>query len=222
MSEASPKMFTEQHLGELSRRRIRVLLPTILFGVAAMLLYLLCVAQLRDATQLAIKGRFGDGAARVAPFGLILVAFGLFLVPICIAEKYAKRFQCYCPLCGHLLSRIAAVLATKRCPACERQIVAGNRARSYATYKRLQAWRTRQFLAIWLWAWPASGLLGLVWWYFCPEEAINCGAFWAVPLIGTATSGWAWLRTFERRYVPQLTANIALLGTLGAISWSAW
>jgi hypothetical protein len=221
MSEVSLKMFTEQQLRELSRRRVRVILPTMLLAVAAMLLYFLGVGQVHDAIQLAIKDRFGNGAAEAADLGLILVALAIFLVPTCIAEGYAKRFQSYCPSCGQLLKRIEGVIATKCCPSCENQIVTGNRVRSHSGYKRFQDRRARTFLVVWFWAWPAMALSELVWWYFYPQQALEC-RIWVAPLIGTTASGWTWVRTFDHRYVPQLIASVTLLGVLGAISWSSW
>ena len=79
---------------------------------------------------------------------------------------------------------------------------------------------TSRRLWYWLWLWPGIGLLSVVWGLLEPTAFERCPqVYWTFPLIGMSAAGWTWLRTSERRYVPQLLASIAVF-TIGA--WFYW
>jgi hypothetical protein len=67
--------------------------------------------------------------------------------------------------------------------------------------------RQRRVLAYWFWAWPVLGLLVLACHWFDPMTLDNCPHMLFIPgLIGTAATGWTFVRTMDRRYLPQLGA----------------
>ena len=77
-----------------------------------------------------------------------------------------------------------------------------------------------RFLQYWLWLWPGIGLLCAVWGLLEPIAFERCPqVYWTFPLIGLSAAGWTWLRTFERRYVPQLLSSIVVF-VIGA--WLYW
>jgi DNA-directed RNA polymerase subunit RPC12/RpoP len=216
-------MLTEQEVREMSSRRTWAVLPAMTCAVGAVFLYFVGVGYFRESlTSLAVN-RFGDSARDITPIALILPSFAIFLIPSCLAAKYAGRFKTACPSCKQdLSSRANRVLSTRCCPECSERILVGGRTHSTAVYGRYQAIRSRHFLRYWLWAWPALGGLVITLQVFDRSALQRCTQFlWTVPLIGTATAGWAWLRTLDHRYVPPLLASIVLLGLGAALFWQA-
>jgi hypothetical protein len=68
------------------------------------------------------------------------------------------------------------------------------------------------FLWYWLWALPSIGLGCVAWTLFDPSAFQECPqALFTFPLIGTTTAGWTWIRTFDRRFLPQLCCSAVLL-----------
>jgi hypothetical protein len=208
------QMLTEQAIRETSRRRAWVILPAMTCAAVAAMLYFVGVGQFREALISFAVDQCGESARDITPIVLILPAFLLFLLPTLAAASYADRFKTICPSCEKDISnRTFQLLTTRCCPYCEHNILAGGRIRSAGVYRRYQSARWRSFLKYWLWAWPVLGLLCLVWWLFDQSALQQCPqCYWLAPLIGTAASGWAWVRTFDRRYLPSLLASIVLLG----------
>ena len=79
---------------------------------------------------------------------------------------------------------------------------------------------TSRFLWYWLWLWPGMGLLCAIWGTLDPTAFERCPqVYWTFPLIGVSAAGWTWLRTRDRRYLPQALASGAIL-VVGA--WLFW
>jgi hypothetical protein len=216
-------MLTEQEVREMSARRTWAVLPAMTGAIGAVFLYFIGMGYFRELlTSLAVS-RFGDTARDISPIALILPAFAIFLLPSCLAAKYAGRFKTVCPACHEdISSGTDRVLSTRCCPACGERVLGGGRTHSAAVYTRYQALRSRHFLKFWFWAWPALGGLVIAWQLFDRSAFQRCPqCLWIGPLIGTATAGWAWLRTFDRRYVPQLLASVVLLGLGAVLFWQA-
>jgi len=216
-------MLTEQKVREMSTRRTWAVLPAMTCAIGAVFLYFIGMGYFREPlTSLAVS-RFGETVRDITPIALILPAFAIFLLPSCLAEKYAERFKTVCPSCRQdISSRTNQVLATRCCPACSERILGGGRTHSAAVYKRYQALQSRHFLKFWLWAWPALGGLAIALSLFDRSALQRCPQYlWIGPLIGTATAGWAWLRTMERRYLPQLLVSVVLLGLGAAMFWQS-
>jgi DNA-directed RNA polymerase subunit RPC12/RpoP len=216
-------MLTEQEVRKMSARRAWAVLPVMTGAIGAVFLYFTGMVYFREPlTSLAVS-RFGDMARDITPIALILPAFAIFLLPSCLAAKYAGRFKTVCPACHEdISSGTDQVLSTRCCPACSQRILGGGRTHSAVVYKRYQALRSRHFLKFWFWAWPALGGLVIAWQLFDRSAFRQCPqCLWIGPLIGTATAGWAWLRTFDRRYVLQLLVSVILLGLGAVLFWQA-
>jgi hypothetical protein len=80
--------------------------------------------------------------------------------------------------------------------------------------------RERRFLGNWFWIWPIGGALVVVQHWFNPSAFEQCPhVLFMAPLVGTATSGWTLIRTFDRRYVPQLLASVSVLCVGATCFW---
>lgn len=214
-------MLAEQTICETSKRRTRVVLSAITCACSAMMLYFLGIEQFREVLISFAVDRFGESAGEIMPIVLILPAFPILLVPIVAAIAYADRFKTICPSCEQDISNNAhQLLTTKRCPSCSENIVEGGTPRSDAFYKRYMAARSRLFLRYWLWAWPAFGLVCIAWRLFDRTAFQQCPqCLWVAPLIGASSAGWAWIRTRDRGYVPQLSASVVFFGVGATIFW---
>jgi hypothetical protein len=186
-------------------------------------LYLIGMGYVREPIISLAVSRFGDTARDITPIALILPTFAIFLIPTCLAAGYSERFKTACPSCHQDVSAgTERILLTRCCPECGERIVEGGRAHSAAVYRRYRALWSRRFLKYWLWIWPALGGLIVVWQLFDRSTLQRCPQFLlTVPLIGVATAGWAWLRTSDRRYIPQLLGSAVLLGLGSVLFWQA-
>jgi hypothetical protein len=216
-------MLTEQEVREMSARRAWVVLPAMACAVGAVFLYFIGMGYVREHVMSLAVNRFGETAGHISVLALIFPAFAIFLLPSCLALKYAGRFKTVCPSCNHDVSaRTERVLSTRCCPACGERILSGGRTHSAAVYKRYQERRWRRFLSYWLWSWPALGGLVITLHLFDRSAFQQCPqCLWTVSLIGATTAGWAWLRTLDRRYVPQTLASVVLIGIGAVLSWQA-
>lgn len=214
-------MLTDQEVRSLSARGARVVLSAAASAIAAVFLYLMSMGFLREFLTPVIVAWFGETGRDLAPIALILPALAIFLLPICLATKYAERFKVACPSCREdLSSRVDRILATRCCPICGDRILEGGRARSAEVYRRYQAIRSRLFLRLWLWAWPALGGLSLAWGLLDRSILRDCPQYlWIAPLVGAAAAGWAWLRTGGRGYIPQFLTSILLFGFGVVLFW---
>ncbi len=214
-------MLTEQAIRQTSKRRMWAILPAMTCAIVAVMLYFVGVGHFREVLVSFAVNRFGETARDITPIVLILPAFAIFLVPTIAAARFADRFKTNCPSCDQDISNKShQLLATRCCPSCNENIVDGGRVRSVTVYKRYLAVRSRSFLKYWFWAWPGLGLLCITWWLFDQSAFEQCPqCYWLPPLIGTSAAGWAWIRTFDRRYVPQLLASVVLLGVGATIFW---
>lgn len=214
-------MLTEPEVRAMWARRRWAVFPAMFGAGGAVLLYFAGVGSIVEPLSSLAGSRFGDAARELTPIVLILPAFAVFLLPSCLAARYAERFKTLCPLCCvEITSRSERAIATRCCPSCGARILEGGRAHSPAVYERYQALRTRQFLRRWLWGFPAVGGLAIAWrmidhlaFQDCPQCLLMA------PLIAAATAGWAWLRTFDRRYLPQVLASLVLLGFGVVLFW---
>lgn len=216
-------MLTEHEIRRMSARGMWAFLPVMAGAIGMTVLYFIGMNYVRvPLTSLAARG-FGETAGDITEIALILGAIPIFLLPTCLAAQYAQRFKTLCPSCHQDISSCTKrVLSTRCCPACSERILAGGRTHSAAVYERYQALQSRRFLTYWFWAWPALGGMVIAWQLFDRSAFQRCPqCLWISPLIGTATAGWAWLRTFDRRYVTQLLASVVLLGLGAFLFWQA-
>lgn len=217
-------MLTEQEVREKSARWMWVVLPVMTCALGAVFLYLIGMGSFREPLASQVGNRFGETARDMTEVALIFPAFVILVLPSGLAIRYAGRFRTVCPLCDQdISSGTDRVLATRCCPSCDERILDGGRAHSAAVYKRYQALQSRHVLTYWLWTWPALGGVAIAWQWFDRSAVQECpNSLWFPPLIGIATAGWAWLRTWDRRYVPQLLASVVLFGLGAVVFWRAF
>jgi hypothetical protein len=216
-------MLNEQKIREAEASARRVMLSVMLCAAGCMLLYLLVLIQFRDAILAVADSRLGDAARPVVMFVLIALVVPLFLAPLMMAAQYATRFRVECPLCGaDVLSCAARVLATRACPSCNQRIVEGGRAHSSTVYERYRRIASASFLRVWLWAWPAIGAGAIAMQLLDPSAWRQCPAvLWHSPVFGTCLSGYAWIRTWDRRYLPPFLVSLCLVVPGALLYWRA-
>lgn len=203
-------MLSEQAIRIAAKNRLMILAPVMLFAVAGVLVYLAVLGPLAKST---IDAQFSEGVAQWMTIALILPAFAIFLLPSLAAERYCRRFHIDCPSCEADITRqTEEVLATRRCPLCEKRVVEGGRTRRRAVYRRYRDWKQIAFLEAWFWLWPALGLLCLVVWLVDPQLFDETPhVLFLAPLIGSIATGWAWARTRSRRYAASSLCSLLLL-----------
>ena len=216
-------MLTEQEIRETLSRHLRAVLPGMIAGVAMLFVYFAILYGFRSSLISLVVARFGETARELTSVALIVPAFAVFLVPACLGERQGRRYTLRCPLCSEEITRLTKrVIATRCCPRCSGQIVEGGRARSSAVYQRYSARKSRRFLAYFFWTWPALGLLAIICSHIDPSIFQDCPqCLWMTPLLGVGVTAWAWLRTFDRRYVAPLLASLALVALGAYLFWKA-
>ncbi|TWT91534.1 hypothetical protein Pla52n_65250 [Stieleria varia] len=181
-----------------------------------MLAYFALVGVVRDSLVDLTQRKVGKTAADVLPIVLVLPSLGFFLGALLWAERMSKRFALFCPECGTDVSKSTnRVLATRCCSSCEMQIVEGRRTHGADVFERFSQLKQRRFLIYWFWIWPVFGLFVLAYHWFDQTAWANCPQALFIPgLIGTTAAGWAFARTIDMRYLPQLgvSALVFLLG----------
>jgi len=163
----------------------------------------------------------GGHVAEVMPYLLILSSLAFFLSPLMWAEKKAEHYKVVCPVCSADLTRLTRlVLATRCCNECKTQIVEGRRTRDPEVFERFSRLENRQFL-IWLfWLWPCLGLFVLGWhWHFPRALQYSTHMLFVHGFIGIGMSGWAWFRTMDKGFIPQLVASALVFGLGVAAFW---
>ncbi|MBD3675240.1 MAG: hypothetical protein HUJ26_17125 [Planctomycetaceae bacterium] len=199
-------MLTEQEIRkELSRRTNFALSVSFVVWI------------LSDAYLEIVAPHFGRNASEWVKGSLILLVIPIVLGVLTAADLFFNRHRWFCPECDEdLTKRTQEVLARRLCPLCESRIVSGGRLHSEKAYKRYRELQFREKLSVLFWVWPAVSLLMLGFWFWDSSEMTGCSLFLVLmPLIGTSTAGWAWARTFDRRYRLQFF-TCAILLSIGA------
>ncbi len=215
-------MLTEQQIRDLGQARARILIPGMTLGVLAVFAYFgfLGVMGPAWASELAASMGLGKELQELARVAMILPAFIFFLAPSIIAESRSQKYAVRCPHCEKDVTRSTArILATRSCPGCEKQIVKDGRVRSERVYQRFTDRRTKRFLQAWLWIWPVLGMCLIAVKIAAPSwlhGAPMAGLF--PPLLGALIAGWAYVRTWDRRYLPPAIVCSILLASLALIS----
>lgn len=217
-------MFSATEIKTLTRRRARILVPAMAIGVFALFATLAIASLARDPFVDFVRQHMGNTASEVAPIGLFLPSLAFFLLPLVWAERKSKSFALICPQCEADLSRSTArVLATRCCKSCGTRIVEGGRTRGPEVFDRYSRLKQRRFLVYWFWSWPVLGTLVLLWDSFDPSALANCVQALLVPgLIGTVATAWAFARTVDSRYLPQLGASALVLWIGGERFWNTF
>ncbi len=209
-------MLKTADINGLSTKRAWILIPALIVGVAAMFAYLAAMALWRDSLVDYAKHDLGETPANLLPLAMILTSLGFFLAPLVLAERKSKRYALHCPECATDLTRFTRrVIATRCCGSCGKQIVEGKRIHEGKVFERHARIQQRRFLIYWFWAWPILGFLILCYHWNDTTALNNCRPMLFIPgLIGTAATGWAFARTMDRRFIPQLgmSATVFCLG----------
>lgn len=213
-------LLDERQVRDGLTRQNRIWLPALLLACLALVAYLALVGLIRVPLVNYATAHFGKSAGEFAIALAILPAFGAILIPCAGAEWLAKRNVIACPHCRQAITlKIRRILESRCCPECSRQVLPG-RAHSAAVLRRRHQIRTRAFLRIWLWAWPAMSVVAIAW------EAASRNAFarcshmlWVVPLVGFSVAGWSWKRTRDVRYAAPAALSLALFC---AGAWLYW
>lgn len=217
-------MLSSAEINDLSRQRAWILVPAATVGGLAILGYFAVVAFVRDPLVDGTREHLGHTAAELMPCALILSSLAFCLTPLVWAEQKAKRFALLCPRCAANLTRSTnRVLATRCCCPCGVRIVEGGRVRTREVFARYSRAEQRRCLVYWFWVWPALGAVVLVHHTANPSALANCIQMLLVPgLIGTAAASWAFARTRDRRYLPQLGAAAMVFSMGAAMFWKAF
>ncbi len=205
-------MYQEPEIRNLSKQRYCLILPAMCFGAIAMFGYLGLLAVVRADVIAWAGNNFGGDAENWIMIPLIIPSIVIFLVPACIAEHKAKRYSISCPNCSRDLTQsVQKILKTRCCSNCKKRVVSNGKMRSSETYARYCQRRWRNYLVYWFWAWPICGIMILTW------HALDSSAFRNCPhmiflfgLIGTIATGWAFVRTNDRRYLAQTVTSTAV------------
>jgi hypothetical protein len=216
-------MFTTDDIKNLESRRVRILIPAIAAGLLAMFAYLGLVLQIRDTCVHFAENHFGKTLADATPAVLMLPSVLPFLASAIWAERKAKQYSLKCPDCSYDLSQLTEfVKKTKCCKNCGHKIVNGGKVRTATVFKRFVQMRSRRFLVLWFWAWPALGLCALTCYWLNPDWLENCLHMLVVPgIVGTIATGWTILRTKDRRYLLQAFASAVILIVNSVVFWNA-
>ena len=213
-------MLSERQLRNQQKRRSAVLLSAILVAGLAAATGFALAAGFREE----LLGFLGSNLQGWFPFFALLILATVLLLPLLVAEKYARRYANLCPVCLTDFTRnTEQVLATKCCASCHKRIVAGGRPYKLASYQRQRRIRSRTALKYVLWIWPTLALGAYLFSWFDPRQVQNHPEHLLIPaLLAVGTTGWSWFRTLDRRYFPPFAASIVLFVLSGLAFWQAF
>ena len=202
-------MLSAADINDLSKKRAWILLPAAGVGILAMFAYFALVGYCRDWLVEFARQHVGKIFADLLPLTLICPSVGFLLAPLIWGERKSKRYALICPNCNTDISRFTRrVLATRFCCSCGTQVVEGRRTHGAKAFERFSRMKQRRFLIYWFWTWPVLGLLVLAYYQFDRAAMENCPHMLFIPgLIGIVATGWAFARTMDTRYLPQLAAS---------------
>lgn len=217
-------MLIAQEIRRTSQRRTRVLAFALFCASWSMIVYFVVFAHLLKPPIARNAESLGARVVDTIEVVAVLSSIAIFLVPMAIGTGYANRLSTRCPTCGDDLSkRVEQLLATHCCPLCDVEVVAGGRRHSREAYERYKSKRSRRFLWYWLWAWPVMSISMMTWSVFDRSAFERCPQlFVMIPLLGTSTAGWTWLRTRDWRYSPQSISSLALIGLGAYFFWRSF
>ncbi len=206
-------MFTEAEVKKRSKDRLRIIIPGLTFGVMAIFGYFGFLVWVKEPLLKSASALLGPMVSNVLLFVLMLLVIPLFLTPILIAERLARKHSLICPNCNADLNLLVPrVLKTRCCSKCGSPIVEGGRVRQSNVYDRWRMLRARHFLVYWFWIWPIVGTICILSIWTMPSTFQN---FLQMPmlfgLIGTSSTGWALIRTRDKRYLLSFLASTVLL-----------
>ncbi len=189
------------------------MLPAMCLGVAAMFGYFGLLMLVRADVVAWARNNFGADSEPWIMMAMIIPSIFIFLLPSYVAEQKAKRYSISCPnCCKDLTLSIQRILKTRCCSNCEKRIIETGRMRSNDLYARYCRRQWRNYLVYWFWAWPAGGIVMLIWHRFdssafndCPQMIFLFG------LIGSTATGWTLIRTNDLRYLAQTITSAVLL-----------
>ncbi|MDP6444552.1 MAG: hypothetical protein QGG36_32250 [Pirellulaceae bacterium] len=205
-----PARFYEDHL----RDQNRLGLVAVTGGVIAGSIYF---AVLFAVSQWVIPIQaFSPHTASVITMAALIGAFIVLMTPIVLGIRPVHELPC--PKCDSPIQHrnIQEVIKTRRCPACESQIVDGPRTYSRAVYRRFCQIQSRARLASFLWSWIGAGAAAT------SLGAISRGALGAGFLFllnGWAMSCWSVLRTRDRRCIGPAVVSTLLLAAVCYVIW---
>lgn len=206
-------MLSTADISDLSKKRTWVLACSMTVGVVGMLICLAVAGYWRETFQTFVEQAVGNTATTFMPFSLILLSLAVFLVPMIWGDRRSKQYSIICPNCSTDVSRFTRrILTTRCCYYCGKQIVEGERTHGPAAFERFSRMQQRRFLKYWFWTWPVLGSFVLAYHWYAPSALDNCPHMLFVPgLIGTIATSWAFVRTEDKRYLPQWFAAVIIL-----------
>lgn len=101
----SKAMLAESQLCDVQKKRVRIIFPTMILSVLAVLIYSAIVGTFRDSVVAIEDASFGASIAGIAPILMVLPAFAIFLIPTVLAERQANRLSSVCPACSKDIGR---------------------------------------------------------------------------------------------------------------------
>ena len=212
-------MHQESEFRTKSKQRFSLMLLAMCFGLLAMFGYFGLLAFVRADVIAWANNNFGADSEHWIMLPLMIPAVAIFLLPTCVAEHKAKRYSISCPSCSKDLTQsVQRILKTRCCSNCGKRVIENGKMRSNESYARYCQRRWRNYLVYWFWAWPVCGVTMLIWHLIDSSSFENCPhMIFLFGLVGTIATGWALIRTYDYRYLPQtITSTIVLaLGICG-------
>jgi len=206
-------LLTESQIHATTRRNAKVLICGFGIGIAAIFVSFEITGLFRADIIAFTRRHFGETAAEVWFLPWILLALAVFLIPSLLAARNVDSYAVTCPLCSAALTHsLGQVVVTRCCSECGKRIIEGGRERRVAVWDRKQRIETRRLARYGVWIFHGMTIFTLTWPFIDPATwEQNPHMPFACALLATGTSGWAWIRTLHRQYLPSLFAAIILL-----------